>query len=596
MGKPPNCRAGPSHLNVQANAMREWKTFRRRTGALVRYEKVSRMRRIPFVCAFSPGYLTLTACGGAGSSSPLPAQAHTTSPSPSPTPAACTSPETQAAATPTPYPGQTARLTITLQTASGGAISSGTRSVRLNIAGDRIGPVAVPSGGNSVTVSAPLGQNEIINAVTYANAAGTGTPLAGRNGSGVTVLANQTNDLTLAVYDVPVKLTLGAQPSALSQGFWSAVALSPGGTDASGQSISGPFLDPALAPFTFAITSSDGEAVVNTTGDESPGQLSSLYYASNGPLVFDYAGVTSGPITLTVATSSTPAPCVTPGTAPLSVATGPSGNAQIFAGSTSSSQTGWLAEFPTGTSGNATPLRNLAVPAAGAPFGANDSGDFWAGSTHYDSAGNALGTLSIPGAGAGTSAVDSAQHFYTLPAGALEDCAYSGNVTIEEYPAGVYGSPAPIRDIQLGAVCNAGGLAVDGTGDVYVAESGSRVVAGNATILEFGPSGSGTLTPSRTMTVSAPPAMATDAAGNLYVLVSGALSEYAPASTTAQSLLPGVDVSSFAVDAKGDIFAEVSAGATFQLEEFPAGSSTPGTTISGSNTQFGAPGAITVAP
>ncbi len=90
--------------------------------------------------------------------------------------------------------------------------------------------------------------------------------------------------------------------------------------------------------------------------------------------------------------------------------------------------------------------------------------------------------------------------------------------------------------------------------------------------------------------------MTTDGSGNLYASVDGALSEYPPNSTTAQSLLASINIASFAVDSAGDIFAEVPGPDAFQLEEFHAGSNTPSRVIGGSNTQLQSPNEITVTP
>ena len=121
---------------------------------------------------------------------------------------------------------------------------------------------------------------------------------------------------------------------------------------------------------------------------------------------------------------------------------------------------------------------------------------------------------------------------------------------------------------------------------------------GAATILEYPPTGSGDLPPTRTISLpnsgySTFTAIACDGSGNLYGLLYGGVSpagllEFAPGSTTGRQILPNIPISTFTVDDAGDIFvaSQTSNNAPMAIEEFPAGSTTPTNVITGPATQL----------
>jgi hypothetical protein len=95
-----------------------------------------------------------------------------------------------------------------------------------------------------------------------------------------------------------------------------------------------------------------------------------------------------------------------------------------------------------------------------------------------------------------------------------------------------------------------------------------------------------------------------DVSGNLFALTGygahNGLVKYGPGSTVPETLLSGVQIIRFTVDARDNIYAIVPSPSGYQIEEFPAGSSTPSNIIGGSNTGLDTQGfeadGITVVP
>ncbi len=521
------------------------------------------------------------------------------------------SPSASATPTPHPTPSSTATVAMTLTHLNATGLSPAVHSVTFQIAGYTLGPFALAAstpgckaasnGGLActLTIQAPVGQNESVSASTYATADGTGAVLENRTGSHINVIAKQTNYYGLILYGVASSIALVPQPSTVAQGQWSNLQVTVNGVDAAGETIPAPFLNPngSGSPLTVLLTTSVGQQSIVQN-------LSSLDIQS--PLKYVYDGIGAGPATITASATG-----LKSGSAALNITAGSTAAAQIFTGTVNGSagnQFSSVAQFGATASGNVSPIRNI-IPgsssSAAYPYGVDTSGNFWAGSTRYSARGVTLGTLNIANSSNSYTA-DSSQNFYAVTNTAQGSiyCPTGGTVYINEYAAGSYGTPSPLRQIQVGTICEAGPMAIDGAGDVFFAENVNNVSGSNpATIVEYGPTGSGQLTPTRTIMVSAPAgtntivsSMATDAAGNLYVLVSGSLEEFAVKSTSPQSVLPGVDVASFALDSQANIYTEVGTGSTFAIEEFPAGSTVPARQITGSNTELAAPGGIGVTP
>jgi len=211
--------------------------------------------------------------------------------------------------------------------------------------------------------------------------------------------------------------------------------------------------------------------------------------------------------------------------------------------------------FAAGASGNATPMATIA--------GGNTGLDFPYGVAH-DGAGNIYATNS------GSSGV--------------------GSSSITVYAAGANGDAAPIATIRGS---NTGlnfplGIALDGAGDIYVANFGA------SNILIFAAGASGNVTPIATIAVASPCTtygVALDGAGNLYVTNFGCNNVliFAAGSGNATLIAGGntglTDPAGIALDGAGKIY--VANPGNLSITVYAAGASgdaTPIATIRGSNT------------
>jgi hypothetical protein len=276
-------------------------------------------------------------------------------------------------------------------------LSPATHSGVLYVAGYKIGPIALSATAPgcstaaagylncTVPVKAPVGQNETISGNTFGSSDGSGASLAARSGSTVSVLANQTNYYTFAMYGVASKLQISAQPTTFMQGQWMQATVTVTGVDAGGGTIpSTPLVDPAGQ--SFAVQASA------TAGQNTSALATLISTASSFQTQYTYDGAASGSLAF-----SATAQGFTTAMASYPIKSGPTATAQIFAGSSNQPGTDnyfpYLTQFSASASGNAAPLRALAVNGSVSPFGADGSGNFWAGSTRYTGSGQSIGTI-----------------------------------------------------------------------------------------------------------------------------------------------------------------------------------------------------------
>jgi hypothetical protein len=261
-----------------------------------------------------------------------------------------------------------------------------------------------------------------------------------------------------------------------------------------------------------------------------------------------------------------------------------------------------IVEFTNAALGNVDPLRN--VQGVAAPYGMQSDGSFWMLTNRYDTIGDVLGRIAPPKPGqvATASAVDAAQNEYVAYEPA-NDNACSQDLHIYVFAANSYGKTTT-RDIQSTLGCSASDLTVDGAGVMYAYIPPSFYGKAAGTVYEFAPNTSGNVPPERTIPDIFLANLVGDKAGNLYALYSATASGtpsnlvvFAPGATTWKPVLPGVTVSAFTLDSKGNIYAEVPVSSTaFQVEVFPAGSTTASRVIGGSKTTLTIPAGIAVLP
>ena len=321
------------------------------------------------------------------------------------------------------------------------------------------------------------------------------------------------------------------------------------------------------------------------------------------------------------------------------LAANPAPTVKIFAGTEQTiSNTPKLStnEYATTASGNVAPLRVLPLAY---PFGADPAGTFWnvdiaplvssgfqpvpnSGATHYTSSGSLLAKIVLPDAvAASAGATDLSGNVYLANGGnVVQDglqvfpCDFQDlNPEIDEFAPGASGSAKPIRTILIPSqygfgICKVPSITVDSKGNLWVVEGAfaSRpnflIPAISFSILEFGPMESGTMaTPLRTITIGPNDTVTTvvaGAEGDLYVLKDTSIIRYGLTGSAPTNILPGISIGAFALDSRGDIFAEVAAeGQQASIEEFQSGITVPNRVISGPNTQLGVAGlGITVVP
>jgi len=458
-------------------------------------------------------------------------------------------------------------------------LSAATLSASGTIGRKTFGPIALSAAQHgcqstvaglacSVTFSAAAGRNVPLHVSTYAGS-NTRTSLA----TGTTyfnVFANQNNVIKPTMYGIAQNFGIRAQTDTLTQGFAARDQLRVYGIDAAKRPIPSSAIVNPSGVFVGRRLSIEYAGVV----DQAPRQ----HPCCGNIATFTYNGLNAGAETLTVRVKGYPAASTT-----LDVVSGSTTPATLLTtGALPKSPPAdgplpVIAEFALNASGNVAPARTFIPPVGGSypAFGEDLQGDFWVAGTHLTNLGTVLGTITLPEFNWNVAA-DSKGNFYVFSS--------SATCTIVEYPAGHYGHPKPVREIDLGT-CNFpnAGIAVDAKGDVFLS-----VATSTPQVLEYPPSGSGSLAPIRVIGLSQAPyegaAIDTDVAGNLYALIYPNLYEFAPGATTGKQLLAGYRISGFAVDDAGDIYADVEASASgpLSLEYFPAGSSSPTQIIEGS--------------
>jgi hypothetical protein len=303
------------------------------------------------------------------------------------------------------------------------------------------------------------------------------------------------------------------------------------------------------------------------------------------PVSFPYNGIHTGSETLTI--TATGYAHNYPGK--LTITAGSSAPATLLA---INYPQGQVNQYSASANGNVAPVRAVLVgPRLVGCLCEDLQGNFWLGTTQFSNVNAVLGSVVLQDAEF-LAAVDSNGNLY-----GEEAC---GTLM---YPPG-FGTSFPIREIDF-AWCPSqpagAGIAVDASGDLF---AGSLATATSpAHIYEYPPAGSGSIQPTRAISMPAAGAYSgfltldTDAAGNLYGLYVSMpppgnpqiqLWEFAPGATTGQQLLSGVPLDrGLAVDDQGDVFVSVSPQSSQgAIEEFAPGSSTPEVVIQGSNTQL----------
>jgi hypothetical protein len=209
---------------------------------------------------------------------------------------------------------------------------------------------------------------------------------------------------------------------------------------------------------------------------------------------------------------------------------------QNTAATTTTAATGTILQFSTSASGAATPVSTIAnLNVTSLAFLAVDAtGDIYTSATEgttgtsllefpVDASNNAQPTRSIPFNT--TTEIAAPTGLASDPAGDLVLPEASGNVAV--FSSTATGSVAPSDYITSGAstLVNATAAAVDTSGNLYIADSGTGVTN---PIVVFSAASTGAPTRSiggalTTLTVGSPQGLATDSAGNLYVanVVSG---------------------------------------------------------------------------
>jgi sugar lactone lactonase YvrE len=179
-----------------------------------------------------------------------------------------------------------------------------------------------------------------------------------------------------------------------------------------------------------------------------------------------------------------------------------------------------------------------------------------------------VGTLSI-NAGAVVSSANSAAYAVTLRGAAI-------NIDTSTNPALVEAdSAAALPALTLSGLSNPQAMALDASGDLYVANYTSNSVS------IFAP---GTTMPSATLTgLDGPAALAVDASGDVYVANAtlNTVSKFAPGATTPIATLTGVvHPCAMACDSGGNLYV-VNEGSVGTISKFAPGTTTPAATLTG---------------
>src|SRR6266571_2890268 len=219
--------------------------------------------------------------------------------------------------------------------------------------------------------------------------------------------------------------------------------------------------------------------------------------------------------------------------------------------------------------------------------------------------GNATPTATIAGGNTGLSlpfgvALDGAGNIYVANSGG--NITVDGSITV--YAAGASGNATPTATIAGG---NTGlsipqGIALDGTGNIYVAN------INNNSITVYAAGASGNATPTATIAggntgLSFPVGIALDGAGNIYVTnfrgnsitvyAAGASGNATPTATIAGGNTGLGSPAGIALDGAGNIYVANSGGSITVYAAGASGNATPTATIAGSNTGLTNPTLIT---
>jgi hypothetical protein len=471
------------------------------------------------------------------------------------------------------------------------SLSSATDSIAGTIGKKSFGPIALtssqsncqPSGAGlvcTVTVPTAPGDNVPVQIATYEKKIRAGDQLATGTVT-LSIFKAQKNVAKPAMYGIARGIGMSAQQNTLTQGFVAYDRLAVYGIDAAKRPI------PSYNSVVNAAGALQTKFEIELSG---PVKVAKYLHACGRNQnrcwgyveAFIYNGLRSGTETITVTkkgfADATQAVNVLPG----SQTVAPLLTRGTFTVPGLSETLAFVSEFPLDANGNIAPTRTF-MPGDAPSYGEDANGDFWVGATHLSNRGAVLGTVTLP--------VEYTPA-YVDGKGRLYAFSSSPQCTLDEFPAGVYGTPTPVRQINFGS-CSPGNVSVDvdDAGDVFIAGlSGSSPV-----INEYASTGSGAIAPTRTIPVAQSlSGFDTDAAGNLYVLTlsfngtfTSDLQEFAPGSTTGTALLAGTFLQNFAVDDAGDIYGcEAANGPQYWLEYFQAGSNTPSRTINGNNTML----------
>jgi hypothetical protein len=480
-------------------------------------------------------------------------------------------------------------------------LSSGTQSVSGTYGKTSFGPIDISTGSSNcqavsgaarsctITVQVPSGASQLT--LTTNGAKASFGRLAFVPKTRIKVLAGVSNYVKpLKWFGVATGVDITASPKKVSQFKPVQVTLTVTGVDGSGARI---------PDRNFIFTTGGGVTTETTATGPYNQSLSVLNYT---PTQWSYDGRFQGKETFTT-TATALGKTVAKATVTLRMGAGQSSSlGQIIAGTQSGGETS-LAEFESTADGNVAPLRNVVAStqpysSLSVPYGASSNGDFWVGGRQYDTLGDAVGTIQAPGRGqlATAYAVDAAQNeFVAYRPSNNASCGTSLHVYV--FAAGSYGKTIS-RNLIGPTVCSPTALAVDGTGVLYA--YGDREDGADPELLEFPANTSGNVPPSLTIQDVQLSNLVGDATGNLYALVpanGGDVVKFAPGTSTPVTVLTGLKIAAFALDSQGNIYASIPlSSTTYQIEEFPAGATSPTRIIGGPNTGLTISGGITVMP
>jgi hypothetical protein len=466
----------------------------------------------------------------------------------------------------------------------------------------------------TITLDIPVGRNQPLTLVTrYGPKA---SLVLARATQEVSVVAGSPAVITPSFIAIAHGLAVRSSTAAFLQGSPLTTILTVYGVDGRGALIpSERVADPSGHPIT-GITLSGSGAYARASITDNGGRRPAFHGAAYTSAVFAYNGKLAGAETI----SATPhGELLRPATADLTFrpsTTLPA--AQIFADvKPSPSGPRVVLQFSSAASGNVAPLRTVSTPLL--PVGADGAGGFWAVPAAIDGPivrMNAVGDVVVSIAHKmfqyfGAAALDATGNAFYAPASYQDGSSncYSGDLTVLEYGARSDGTRLA-DSIPLDWDCGAEELSVDALGDLYVGEFMYEQDEYRGHIVELGPKkADGTRNVIRTIDqtqeygssehrVTLAP-LAGDPQGNLFEMrLDGkpGLIEYPAGSKKPQIVLAGVTISAFALDGKGDIYAEVPASSTTcAIQEFAPGSSVAMRTIAGPATGLGVPVGIAVA-